>query len=177
MEELVVLVDEQNNVQGTAPKATVHTTSTPLHRGFSVFLFNEKKEFYVTRRSLVKKTFPGVWTNSYCGHPAISETAEEAAKRRAQDELGISSIEIHKVLPYRYRYADQGGIVENEICPIIIATTNQQPIINPNEVEEAFWTPWQTFYKDIQQTPQKYSPWSRDEAEIVAKEVETLWSI
>lgn len=177
MEELVVLVDEHNNILGTTSKSTVHTQHTPLHRGFSVFLFNEKKEFYVTRRSLIKKTFPGVWTNSFCGHPALEEKVEESVRRRAQDELGISSIEIHKVIPFRYRYADQAGIVENEICPIVIATTMDEPKNNPHEVEEAYWISWHEFYKDIQLFPQKYSPWSRDEAVIVAKEVQLLWSI
>ena len=42
-EEIVVLVDEQNNILGTTPKATVHTDNTPLHRAFSLFLFKDGK--------------------------------------------------------------------------------------------------------------------------------------
>lgn len=38
--ELVVLVDEENNIIGTMPKSEVHSANTPLHRAFSVFLFN-----------------------------------------------------------------------------------------------------------------------------------------
>ncbi len=34
MEELVVLVDEENNVLGTMPKAETHQARTPLHRAF-----------------------------------------------------------------------------------------------------------------------------------------------
>ena len=73
MMELVVLVDKNNKEIGTASKDTVHTVSTPLHRGFSLFLFNSRNEILLTKRSKSKKTFPGVWTNTVCGHlPAES---------------------------------------------------------------------------------------------------------
>lgn len=47
MEELVVLIDEDNNEIGTAPKATIHRKKTPLHRAFSCFLFNKKGELLI----------------------------------------------------------------------------------------------------------------------------------
>jgi isopentenyl-diphosphate delta-isomerase len=56
-DEEVVLVDEHNTVLGTALKATVHTDKTPLHRGFSVFLFNREGKVLLQRRSSHKKTW------------------------------------------------------------------------------------------------------------------------
>ena len=88
MMELVVLVDKNNKEIGTASKDTVHTVSTPLHRGFSLFLFNSRNEILLTKRSKSKKTFPGVWTNTVCGHLPAGERVE-AAKRRLNDELGL----------------------------------------------------------------------------------------
>ena len=38
-QEAVVLVDEENRVLGTMPKVDVHQERTPLHRGFSCFVF------------------------------------------------------------------------------------------------------------------------------------------
>jgi len=67
--EKVVLVDEENNVLGTTDKSTVHTANTPLHRGFSAFIFNSKQEILLQQRSKYKKTWPLVWSNSCCGHP------------------------------------------------------------------------------------------------------------
>jgi isopentenyl-diphosphate delta-isomerase len=110
-----VLVDQQNNVIGTAPKETVHTHVTPLHRGFSCFVFNDKKEVLITKRSERKKTFPGVWTNTVCGHPAEGESVVAAARRRMQDELGLVIQDLREVSPYQYRFEDRNGIVENEI--------------------------------------------------------------
>ena len=167
MQEFVVLVDEKNNEIGTAPKDTVHTKNTPLHRAFSLFVFNHKKELLLTRRADTKKTFPGVWTNSVCGHPAPGESAVDAAKRRLQDELGITGIDIQEVSPYRYRFADKNGVVENEICPILTAVFDGDPKPNKNEVDDWKWMDWGKFLTEIKNNPEPYSPWSREEAVIL----------
>src|SRR3972149_10435175 len=112
--ELVVLVDDANNPIGTADKDTVHTTDTPLHQAFSLFFFNSRKQLLLTRRAPTKKAFPGVWTNTVCGHLAPDETPVAAATRRLKEELGIDGSKIKEVAPYRYRFADVHGVVENE---------------------------------------------------------------
>ncbi|OGG11686.1 isopentenyl-diphosphate delta-isomerase [Candidatus Gottesmanbacteria bacterium RBG_13_45_10] len=167
--ELVVLVDEQNNEIGTMPKRDVHTTKTSLHRGFSLFVFNAKGKLLLTHRSFTKKTFPGVWTNTVCGHPAPGEHVVDAAKRRLSEELGITSVDVKEVSSYRYRFADKSGIVENEICPILVATFEGNPKPNSNEVDEWKWMDWKTFLTEIQKNPTTYSPWSREEAVILQK--------
>lgn len=175
MEELVVLVDEQNNEIGTAPKATVHTQNTPLHRGFSLFLFNSKGEFLLTQRAKTKKTFPGIWSNTVCGHPGLGESVVDAAKRRLNDELGITNYElkeIKEIAPYRYRFADANGIVENEICPILVGHSDVDPKPDSREIEEWKWVGWQEFLEEIKRNPQAYSPWSRAEAVILKRDLE-----
>ena len=82
--ELVVLVDDEGRQVGTAAKASVHTAETPLHLGFSCYLFDDAGRVLLTRRALNKKTWPGVWTNSVCGHPAPDEEPEDAVRRRAE---------------------------------------------------------------------------------------------
>jgi isopentenyl-diphosphate delta-isomerase len=154
--ELVVLVDEQNNVLGTRDKAEVHSNHTPLHRGFSVFLFNSKKELLLTRRAHTKKTFPGVWTNNVCGHPGPDEK-----------EMGILNVDIKEVSPYRYQFPDKNGIVENEICPVLVARGDVTPKINNKEVASWKWVPWKEYLHDIYINPISYSPWSVEEAKII----------
>lgn len=170
MEELVVLVDEQNNQIGTVPKETVHTSTTPLHRGFSLFLFNSKGELLVTRRALSKKTFPGVWTNTVCGHPGPGESVVDAAKRRLNKELGIGNEEfrdIKEVAPYRYTFSDSNGIVENEICPVLVAHADVDPTPIKEEIEEWRWMRWEEFLGEIKKNPEKYSPWCKEEARLI----------
>jgi isopentenyl-diphosphate delta-isomerase len=158
-EELIVLVNDQNEQIGTMPKLEGHTADTPLHRAFSCYVFNEKGEFLVTQRAATKKVWPGVWTNSCCGHPGPGESTEDAIKRRLAYELGLEPQTIDLVLPdFRYR-AEFNGIVENEICPVYIAHISQEPQPNPEEVETYRWTTWETFKKEITDNPEGYSYW------------------
>lgn len=167
--ELVVLVDDIDKPIGTAPKASVHTTDTPLHRAFSLFVFNSAGAILLTQRAKNKKTFPGVWTNTACGHPGPDETRIDAAKRRLVKELGITSeVEILEVAPYRYRFADAGGTVENEICPVFIAYFDGDPHPDTSEVNAWKWMAWKTFLTDLASDARIYSPWCREEALLVA---------
>ena len=167
--EFVVLVDDQNNGIGTAPKETVHTKDTPLHRGFSCFVFNDKKEILLTKRSETKNTFPGVWTNTVCGHPRKEESATSASRRRLRDELGLVVRNLVEISPYRYRFTDRNGVVENEICPILIGYTNDNPVPNEAEVEEWKWMKWGDFLADLMVQPEMYSPWSKEESVILQR--------
>ncbi len=74
--EHVILLDEQDQPAGMLEKYAAHTFDTPLHLAFSCWLFNQQGQLLVTRRSLGKKAWPGVWTNSVCGHPQQGETFE-----------------------------------------------------------------------------------------------------
>ncbi|MDD5109684.1 MAG: isopentenyl-diphosphate Delta-isomerase [Patescibacteria group bacterium] len=164
--EHVVLVDENDHVLGTAPKATVHEKTTPLHRGFSLFIFSPRGELLLQQRALTKVTWPGVWSNSCCGHPALEEKNVEAAKRRAHDELGLTLTEIIEMSPYRYRFT-RAGVQENEICPILVAATAQTPNINPQEVAAIRWIAWGKFVEEISTTPGRYSEWCEEEVLIL----------
>ncbi len=168
MPELVVLVDEANIPIGTADKNAVHTANTPLHRGFSLFIFNSKRQVLLTKRADTKKTFPGVWTNTVCGHPAPGESVTAAAKRRLSHELGIADVDVEEVAPYRYRVADQNGIMENEICPICVGQYQRDPVPHPGEVDDWKWMDWNEFLREIHDNPMAYSPWSVAEAKILA---------
>jgi isopentenyl-diphosphate Delta-isomerase len=166
--ELVVLVDEDNTVLWTMPKSEVHGSNTPLHRAFSAFIFNHEKKLLLQQRSHVKKTWPLAWSNSCCGHPWLNESNIDAAKRRIKDELGMTVSWIEEASPYRYQFS-KDGVMENEICPIHIGYTEDEPAINPNEVEEIEWISWTDFLEEIKNNTDKYSPWCVEEAMILEK--------
>ena len=158
--ETVVLVDADNNVIGTAAKRDVHHSSTPLHRGFSVFIFDRRGRLLLQQRAFSKRTWPGVWSNSCCGHPTLNETSEAAAARRLEFELGLTNIDLTSVLPdFRYR-AEKNGIVENEICPVFIGFTDKQPVPNSDEVEATKWVDWYEFIASLDDPATDMSPWA-----------------
>ena len=82
-EELIVLLDDDGTAIGTMPKPLVHHGETPLHRAFSAYLFDDAGRLLVTRRAEGKQTFPGMWTNTVCGHPGPGEDDADAIARRA----------------------------------------------------------------------------------------------
>lgn len=158
--ELVVLLDDAGNALGTADKATVHTADTPLHLAFSCHVFNDAGEVLVTRRALSKKTWAGVWTNSFCGHPGPGEAITEAIHRRAERELGLEITELHVALPdFRYRATDALGTVENEICPVYTARAASGVNPRADEVVEYTWVDPRALVAAAEMTPFAFSPW------------------
>lgn len=158
--ETVVLLADDGTVIGEAPKATVHTADTPLHLAFSCHVFDAQGRVLVTRRALSKKTWPGVWTNSFCGHPAPGEKTVEAIARRAQRELGLTLTDVAVALPdFRYRAVDASGVVENEICPVYTARAAADPRPAPDEVAEWAWLDPAELRAAVAAAPFAFSPW------------------
>jgi len=156
----VVLLDDAGRAIGTAPKHSVHDTDTALHLAFSCYVFDSSDRVLMTRRALGKATWPGVWTNSFCGHPRPGESLESAVHRRAQDELGLTLTDVSLALPdFRYRATDASGIVENEMCPVFTARAARDPVCNPLEAVDAQWVSLDDVVASIGATPWAFSPW------------------
>ena len=161
--ETVVLLNDQGEAIGTRSKADVHTDATPLHLAFSLYLFDDVGRVLLTRRALTKKTWPGVWTNTCCGHPAPEESPEQAVRRRLPQELGIEISELRPVLPdFSYTATDASGIVENEVCPVFAGRVHPDTVVTPNtgEVMDWSWTPWEQLVAAVRATPFVFSPWA-----------------
>ena len=173
MNEQVVLLDEDGNAIGAADKAGVHGTDTPLHLAFSVYVFDAHGRFLLTQRALAKPTFGGIWTNSCCGHPAPGEPIDEAVLRRTGQELGLDLEGLTLVLPaFRYRAVVEdgpfAGTVENEMCPVFVATVVKgagDPHPDPAEVEAWEWVPWPQFRDDVLTGRRDVSRWCREQVE------------
>lgn len=162
--ELVVLVDESGTPLGTCEKAKVHHRETPRHLAFSCYLTNDHGQVLLTRRALSKQTWPGVWTNSFCGHPAPGESFDDAIRRRAEQELGAEVSEISSQLPdFSYRAVDASGIVENEICPVFSARLTSALKPDPDEVSEWSWIAPEQLSAAVAAAPFAFSPWMREQ--------------
>jgi isopentenyl-diphosphate Delta-isomerase len=168
--EKVVLLDDQRRPAGTADKATVHTGDTPLHLAFSCYVRDASGRLLVTRRALGKRTWPGVWSNSLCGHPRPGEDVAAAVVRRAHEELGVRLTDVRLVLPdFAYRAADASGVVENEVCPVFAARTGDEPEPDPTEVCEWRWADWADVAEAARRAPWALSPWSVLQIEALSR--------
>jgi isopentenyl-diphosphate delta-isomerase len=128
---------------------------------FSSYLFDEQGRTLLTRRALHKKTWPGVWTNTCCGHPAPEEAMAAGVLRRLTDELGLPDVaKVDLVLPrFRYRAVMPNGVVENEMCPVFRGVATGEPTPNPDEVDSTEWVPWTDFADSVLNGTRDISPW------------------
>lgn len=159
--EHVVLLDESWNAVGSAPKEQTHHHDTPLHLAFTAYVFDEAGRFLLSRRSLAKRTWPGVWTNSFCGHPMPGETLESAVRRRLAKELGTGAKRIDPVLgAVRYRAVMSNGITENEVGPAVRVLLAGPPVHDPQEVDALRWVSWEELLSMVAHEPADLSPWT-----------------
>jgi len=157
----VVLLDASAHPIGRASRATVHGPDTPLHLAFSCYLIDPHGRLLLTRRAMSKRAWPGVWTNSFCGHPRPGESVLDAVGRHAAHELGVSVSDVREVLPdFRYRAIDPSGVVENEVCPVLTAVTSQPVSANADEVMDLRWVDPQEFGALVAVAPWILSPWA-----------------
>ena len=118
----------------------------------------------ITRRALTKTTWPGVWTNTCCGHPRPGESMAAAIARRLDHELGMELDGLECVLPdFAYRATDASGVVENEVCPVFRAQAvhpDDPQLANPDEVLDWKWVAWRDVAEAARLTPFAFSPWA-----------------
>lgn len=166
VDERIVFVDEEGRPTGeTGPKLASHTADTKLHLAFSCYVFNGENQVLITQRAHSKKVWPGVWSNSLCGHPAPGEDMVAAIKRRLQFELDMTADNFEIILPrYRYKTPPYNGIIENEFCPVYVARATSEPAPNPEEVETYKWLEWDAFVEQAAaDNNDAWSWWCKDQ--------------
>lgn len=169
MKEQIVFVDRQGKPVGVGEKLASHHENTRLHLAFSCYVFNNKGEFLVTQRAYKKKVWPGVWTNSVCGHPAPGESIEDAIARRLQYELGMGAEPPQLIIPdYIYKTPPFKGVIEHEYCPIFFARAMSEPRPNPMEVDDYKWMKWQDYVQAaMSDGDDTWSWWCKDQLKIL----------
>ncbi|SDI00516.1 isopentenyl-diphosphate Delta-isomerase [Winogradskyella thalassocola] len=157
IEEQVILVDENDNKIGLMPKLEAHEKAL-LHRAFSVFIFNDKNELMLQRRAMHKYHTPGLWTNTCCSHQRDGESNLEAGRRRLQEEMGFVT-DLEEKTSFIYKAPFDNGLTEHEYDHVMVGYFNDDPNINPDEVESWKWMSLEAVKADIAENPQLYTAW------------------
>jgi isopentenyl-diphosphate delta-isomerase len=157
MKEEVILINEANEVIGQMEKMEAHQKGL-LHRAFSVFLFNEKREWLLQKRANTKYHSSGLWTNSCCGHPRPGEDIVSAAQRRLNEELGIqASLQVQ--FEFQYQTNFDNLLTENEWDYVLLGKTEATPLSNPDEVDDWKWISPEAVQEQIQLNPEQFTYW------------------
>ncbi len=167
MDEVVLLSSDGEEI-GRVAKDAVHGADTPLHLAFSCYLLDDDGRVLVTRRALTKRSWPGVWTNSFCGHPLPGEAVADAVRRHGLRELGVRIDALSLQLPlFRYRATDPAGVVEHEVCPVYTARIASELSPSPAEVMEHLWVEPSDLADAARITPWAFGPWMVLQVELL----------
>ena len=157
MEEQVILVNEKDEPIGLMNKLEAHEKAV-LHRAFSVFILNDKKEIMLQQRATHKYHSPLLWTNTCCSHQRNGETNIQAGTRRLQEEMGFTS-ELKELFHFIYKAPFDNGLTEHELDHVMIGYYNGEPKINAEEVENWKWMTVEAVRQDMLENPGIYTIW------------------
>lgn len=156
-EEKVILVNENDEQIGLMPKMEAHEKAV-LHRAFSVFILNDKNQLMLQQRASHKYHSPLLWTNTCCSHQRENETNIEAGNRRLQEEMGFTT-ELKELFSFIYKAPFDNGLTEHELDHVMIGYYNEDPVINPDEVQDWKWLDIDKVRQDMEQNPENYTAW------------------
>ncbi|WP_405209339.1 isopentenyl-diphosphate Delta-isomerase [Aquimarina sp. LLG6339-5] len=156
-EEKVILVNENDEQIGLMPKLEAHEKAI-LHRAFSVFILNDKKELMLQQRAHHKYHSPGLWTNTCCSHQREGESNIQAGTRRLEEEMGFTT-PLKETISFIYKAPFDNGLTEHELDHVLVGQYEEDPIINPDEVSNWKWMPIEDVKKDIIENPNSYTAW------------------
>jgi len=153
----VILVDEQDNALGSMEKMEAHRTAC-LHRAFSVFLFDKQERMLLQKRAEGKYHSPNLWTNTCCSHPKPGETVVAAAKRRLQEEIGISTT-VNKAFDFIYKASLDQGMTEYEFDHVMVGLFEGPVFPNQLEVADYLYVSLDEIANDLKVKPDEYTVW------------------
>jgi len=156
-DEYVILVDEQDNEIGQLEKMEAHRLGL-LHRAFSIILFNHKGEMLLQQRAAHKYHSPLLWTNTCCSHQRPGESNQAAAKRRLNEEMGME-VELTESFSFLYKAKLDQGLTEHELDHVLFGYTNENPVINTEEVASYKWISMEALLHDLDGRPEAYTEW------------------
>lgn len=93
-QEILDIVNENDEVIGSAPRAECHSNPNLIHRVVHCWLINADGQFLWQQRSKLKKQSPGKWDMSCGGHILSGAQPYEELVRELEEELGVKDIEL-----------------------------------------------------------------------------------
>jgi len=161
--EKLILVNKKDEIKDYESKEKCHQGKGILHRAFTIFIFNNKNQILIQKRSKNKTLWPLIWETSCSGHPLWLEKENyedyvKSGERRLKEEMGITAnLNFLTKFQYQAPYKKIGS--ENEICAILIGEYNGKIKSNSKEAASWKWIEPKELEKDIVKNPQKYAPW------------------
>lgn len=89
-DEIVTIVDENNNVTGSAPRSQMRAEGM-CHRATYILVFDPAGRMFVQKRTLTKDIYPGYYDIATGGVVLAGESYDVSAERELAEELGVEN--------------------------------------------------------------------------------------
>lgn len=158
-DEIFEVVDESNNVIGTAKRSECHGNPSLIHRTAHVVVYHSDGRLLLQKRASNKDVQPGKWDTAVGGHLDPGEDFEQAARREMNEELGLAvdlpltqlfdskirndieseNVRVFKTIhdgPFKHHPDEIDEIKFWDICELRNATRQTPEIFTPNLLQE-----------------------------------------
>ena len=143
------------------PKLEVHRRGL-RHRAVSVFVLEAGDDAtLIQRRAMNKYHTPGLWANACCTHPHWDEDPADCARRRLEQELGLTGLDpVHRGR-VEYRADVGGGMIEHEVVDLFVALSSANTSLAPDpaEVMDTAWIGVPDLVARVAHDPGAFTPW------------------
>ncbi len=163
-EQDIVVVDADDQMEGTANRLEAHTGEGIRHRAFTCMLFDETGRILLAQRADDKRLWDTYWDGTVASHPVDGQTQIEATEERLEEELGLEphqyeDLRVTDRFEYKRFYLDEG--VEWEVCAVLKATVTDLDLDpDPTEVGGLLWADYEDLRENGRQYRQlRFCPW------------------
>ena len=153
----IAVVDFLDNTINFDSKQNIHKKGV-LHGAFSVFLYHDNKVL-LQCRAKEKYHSGGLIANTCCSHKIVGSDLISCAKQRLKEEVGIEVEDLCDIGSFVYYNKFNDDLFEYELDHVLVGVSNQDSIINKNEVMWAKWFDIEDIKKDLIENPKKYCAW------------------
>jgi isopentenyldiphosphate isomerase len=145
--EIVTIVDDQNNVVGSAPRFRMRAEGLP-HRATYILVFNTAGDLYVQKRTMTKDIYPGYYDVATGGVVLAGESYLVSAQRELAEELGIQGVALKR--HFDFYHTD----TNNRVWGLVYSCTYDGKIVlQEEEVESGDYYSLETILRLIEQEP------------------------
>lgn len=169
-DQTLLVVDDDNNFLGYAPRSVCHSGLGRRHRAFVTLLFDSSNRVLLQKRK--HKLFDGLWDLTAISHPlrlnGKDETYQEASDRALKKEMGTGHVSIEEIGAFNY-FAKDGKNCENEYCAVLVGKYDGNFVANPEEIYETKKISYREFVADVLANRPNYTPWAIESVAILEK--------
>lgn len=154
-DEIFDIVDNNDNVIGTAARSDVHASGL-LHRGVHLLLFDCEGRMLIQKRSADRKQYASLWDCSVSEHVKSGESYLEAAVRGAKEEMSVEVSGLRTLFKFRMEY----GPNDNEISVVYEGEVEPASVkFDAEEVSEVAYVQPSEVLARMSQRPQEFCKW------------------